>query len=204
MKKLGLSLGRGDGSYGPEAILTRAQMASFLVRLWRDVLDRQCPEGEAPFTDVADGAPHAGKYRTAYTTSVSPGCHGNDIRARVNSEGLQISRFLLRTFEKVGGSCPDRLAELDEAVSCLQGLTRDSHLEEGSSQEPVTRAQMAVYMVGYGTTLLAGGFLPLHPNSERTPPRMILPHSVRLTTLLVIAVLDSLRGSPEQRTGYGP
>ena len=40
MRALGLSAGRADGTYGPERELTRAQMASFIVRLWRDVLGR--------------------------------------------------------------------------------------------------------------------------------------------------------------------
>ena len=42
MRVLGLSVGGVDGGYGPDAELTRGQMASFLVRLWRDVLGRAC------------------------------------------------------------------------------------------------------------------------------------------------------------------
>ena len=45
MRMLGLSAGREDGTYGPAAELTRGQMASFLVRLWRDVLGNECPGG---------------------------------------------------------------------------------------------------------------------------------------------------------------
>ncbi|MCE2530289.1 MAG: S-layer homology domain-containing protein [Acidimicrobiia bacterium] len=53
MRVLGLSVGKGNGEYGPEDLLTRAQAASFLVRLWRDVLGRECPEVDHPFQDVA-------------------------------------------------------------------------------------------------------------------------------------------------------
>ena len=54
MRALRLPLGRGDGSYGAGLELTRAQMASFLVRFWQDVLGKGCPQGvETPFVDVA-------------------------------------------------------------------------------------------------------------------------------------------------------
>ena len=53
MRALGLSFGTGAGNYGPDLQLTRAQMAAFLVRLWRDVLNKDCPSGGTPFTDVA-------------------------------------------------------------------------------------------------------------------------------------------------------
>ena len=43
MRALGLSLGVGDGDYGPDRELNRGQMASFLIRLWTDHLGRQCP-----------------------------------------------------------------------------------------------------------------------------------------------------------------
>ena len=45
MRALGLSVGTASGAYNPESDLTRAQMATFLVRLWRDVLGMGCPEG---------------------------------------------------------------------------------------------------------------------------------------------------------------
>jgi len=202
MKELGLSLGREDGSYGPDAILTRAQMASFLVRLWRDVLDRQCPEGEAPFTDAADGTPHAGNIDCIYNLGITQGVTATTFGPASTLKASQISRFLLRTFEKVGGSCPDRLAELDEAVSCLQGFNVIPNPEEGSSQEPVTRAQMAVYMVGLWHNIAGRGLPPAPPELGADPSTDDPARTRSDGALLVIAVLESLRGSPEQRTGY--
>ena len=43
MKTLELSRGFGGGAYGADTDLTRGQMASFLVRLWKDVLGNTMP-----------------------------------------------------------------------------------------------------------------------------------------------------------------
>ena len=48
MRALGLSVGKDNGEYGPDDLLTRAQAASFLVRLWRDVLGRGVSRGRPP------------------------------------------------------------------------------------------------------------------------------------------------------------
>lgn len=202
VKSLGLSFGRGDGSYGPDMELTRAQMASFLVRLWRDLLDRECPDGQAPFTDVARANPHAANIDCIYSLEITKGVTATTFEPGSALKASQISRFLLRTYEKSGGSCPDRPFELDEAVSCLQTLNVIPTAEEGGSQEPVTRAQMAVYMVGLWHNIAGRGVPPTPPElgsgrstDDRAP-------ALSDEVLLVIAVLDSLRVAPEQRTGY--
>ncbi len=73
MRALGLSVGRGDGSYGPELELSRAQTASFLVRLWSDALEKHCPGGvETPFVDVA-GNTHEASIGCLYGLEVTKG-----------------------------------------------------------------------------------------------------------------------------------
>ena len=204
MKSLGLSAGRADGTYGPDGVLTRAQMASFLVRLWRDVLDRQCPEGDAPFTDVADGDPHAANIDCVYNLGITKGVTATRFGPKSDLKASQISRFLLRTYEKADGSCPDLPHELDEAVSCLQALNVLPSTAEGLSDEAVTRAQMAVYLVGLWHNIVGRGLPPI-------PPRLGSGASVEQTTAgtgkgssarLVLDILEELVVNPEQRSGY--
>ena len=133
MKTLGLSYGTADGGYGPDAELTRAQMAWFLVRLWRDVWNRQCPGGGAPFTDVTAGNPHGANIDCLYNLGITKGVTATTFGPESKLTASQISRFLLRTYEKAGETCPDLKYELDEAVSCLQGLNVIPTASEGRS-----------------------------------------------------------------------
>ena len=106
MKALGLSAGKGDGAYGPDDELTRAQMASFVVRLWRDVLGRMCPSGaSSPFVDVNRSSPHAPNIDCLYELGITQGTSPTTYEPSVNLTASQISRFLLRLWLKLGNSC---------------------------------------------------------------------------------------------------
>ena len=207
MKTLKLSSGRGDGSYGPAEVLTRAQMASFLVRLWRDVLGRRCSGGEAPFTDVTAGSSHADNINCLFNLGITAGITATAYGPSSKLTSSQITRFLLRTYEKAGKSCPDKSNELEEGVSCLLSINVIPSAQEGSSQRPVTRAQMAVYLVGFWHNLAGRGVPPTPPGfEESTPPT---DSAVTTTTTTVsgdirpaLAVLDGLQVAPEQRSGY--
>ena len=72
MRALGLSVGTGDGRYEPDRVLNRGQMATFLMRLWLDVLGRQCPEGRSPLTDIPAGGAHSEDIECLRTTWASP------------------------------------------------------------------------------------------------------------------------------------
>ena len=162
MRALGLSLGTGDGTYGPDRELTRGQMASFLVRLWRDVLGRECPEGGTPFSDVA-GTVHAANIECLYNLGITVGKTATSYAPRSDLTAPQISLFLFRTYEKAGRSCEDRASELDEAVACLEALRVIPSAAEGRSNEAVTRAQMAVYVIGLWHNLAGRGLPPVPP-----------------------------------------
>ena len=162
MRALGLSLGTGDGTYGPDRELTRGQMASFLVRLWRDVLGMGCPEGGTPFTDVA-GSVHADNIECLYNLGITLGKTATSYAPRSDLTASQISRFLFRTYEKAGRSCEDRDSELDEAVVCLEKLRVIPSAVEGRSDQAVTRAQMAVYVIGLWHNVAGRGLPPVPP-----------------------------------------
>ncbi len=204
MKTLGMSKGRADGGYGPEAELTRAQMASFLVRLWRDVLDRQCPGGGTPFTDVPSGSPHVANIECLYNLAITKGVTATTFGPESKLTVSQISRFLLRTYEKAGESCPDLESELDEAVTCLEALNVIPRTGEGRSDQPVTRAWMAVYVVGLWHNLSGRGLPPTPPavGSGRMPEETPSEGGPAGAARLVIEILEELAVAPEQRSGY--
>ena len=204
MKTLGMSLGRGDGGYGPDAELTRSQMASFIVRLWRDVLNRLCPEGPTPFTDVASGNTHAANINCVYNLGITKGTTTTTYAPAAPLTASQISRFLLRTYEKVGNTCPALASELDKAVTCLQSLRVIPTTAEGRSNEAVTRAQMAVYVVGLWHNI-AGRGLPPPPPELGSEPLPDSPDPDGADTEEVGLVLDLLEGlviAAEERIGY--
>lgn len=204
MRTLRLSLGQSDGGYGPDAQLTRAQMASFLVRLWHDVLKRGCPEGETPFTDVGPTSPHATNIDCLYNLGITKGVTATTFGPNAKLTASQISRFLLRTYEKAGETCPDRGDELDEAVTCLAARNVIPAAAEGRSAEPVTRAQMAVYVIGLWHNISGQGLPPTPPGlgSGGRPPEDPSRGDPGGLARLTIDVLEELLVAPEHRSGY--
>ena len=166
MRALGLSVGTGDGAYGPDRMLDRGQMATFLVRLWRDVLGRQCPEGRSPFTDVPSGGTHSKNIECLYNLGITSGVTPTTYGPRLPLKASQISRFLLRVYQKTGSVCFDTagsdISELEQAVDCLTTL-KVQPPGEGRQPGPVTRAQMAVYLIGLWHNLSGLGKPPAPP-----------------------------------------
>ena len=163
MRVLGLSVGRGDGGYGPDAELTRGQMASFLVRLWRDVLGRGCSDDVAvPFLDVA-GNTHETNIGCLYGLGITLGTTATTYGPGDKLKASQISRFLLRVYEKTGGRCAAAGGELERGLECLLGLGVIPSKAEGGGDGSVTRAQMAVYVVGLWHNIAGRGVGPPPP-----------------------------------------
>lgn len=172
MRMLGLSAGRGDGTYGPAAELTRGQMASFLVRLWRDALGNECPSGVvSPFTDTA-GNTHAANIDCLFGLGITKGVTATTYGPGADLTASQISLFLFRVHRKAteasnvrNGACSDGRSgdELDWAVACLVELRVAPTSTEAASSDAVTRAQMAVYVIGLWHNLAGRGLPPLPP-----------------------------------------
>ena len=176
MRALGLSTGIGDGNYGPDRELTRGQMASFLVRLWR-ALNMTCPEGDTPFTDVT-GSVHEDSITCLYNLGITKGATATTYGPGRDLTASQISRFLLRMFESHGSTCVARESELEEAIDCLLKHHVIPSPIEVRSNNPVTRAQMAVYVIGLWYNM-AGHGLPPDPRPKPAGPgdRVIVPEN---------------------------
>ena len=197
MRVLGLSVGGRDGGYGPDAELTRGQMASFLVRLWRDVLGRGCPDDVVlPFVDVA-GTTHETNIGCLYGLGLAMGTTTTTYAPGDKLKASQISRFLLRVYEKTGDRCDAAGGELERALECLVGLRVIPSGAEGGDDGSVVRAQMAVYVVGLwhnvsgrgvpppppakGTSTAAGGTQPEPTTPSEPPPGTNPPQTTSIT-----------------------
>lgn len=175
MRALGLSVGQADGTYGPERELTRAQMASFIVRLWRDVLGRTCPQVDSPFTDVDPDSVHAADIDCLYGLRITTGTTATTYEPNARLTASQISRFLMRTYRRAVDTCGTANPGLQEAVDYLQGLRVIPSAAEGSSEAAVTRAQMAVYVIGLWHNTSGRGLPPAPPELLEEPAPDALP-----------------------------
>ena len=184
MRALGLSEGRGDGIYGPELELNRGQMASFLVRLWRDVLGNGCPEGpSAPFTDIA-GTTHQENIECLYALGITKGTTDTLFGPVDKLKASQISRFLLRTYESADRTCPQGSNELDRAAACLVSLNVVPAEDEARSATPVIRAQMAVYVIGAWHQMTGRGLPPTPPTRPTAEQLEVLAAEFHLIDLV--------------------
>ncbi|MCY4368122.1 MAG: S-layer homology domain-containing protein [bacterium] len=178
MRALGLSAGTGDGSYGPERELSRGQLASFLVRLWQDVLGNQCPTGASSFEDVF-GSVHRPNIECLYNLGIAAGTTATTFGPGDTLKASQISRFLLRVYLKAGNTCSDGAAELETAVECLTRLRVLPNQTEGKGTEAVTRAQMAVYLIGLWHNVSGRGIPPQPPTKSEPTTMTVEPPEIR-------------------------
>ena len=171
MKHLGLTSGKGDGSFGRVDELTRAQMASFLAGFWRLASGRECPSGDTPFSDVAEGGSHYDGIICIYNLNITTGKTATLFDPDSSVTTAQLSLFLWRTYESLGGgavACGSNEEDpFDHAVECLRSINVIPTEAEGRIRQPVIRAQVAVYMVGLWLHL-TGRRVP-HPPTRPTP-----------------------------------
>ena len=167
MRALGLSTGVGDGAYRPDRDLNRAQMASFLVRLWRDVLGNQCPTGvTSPFTDVVAGTTHAPNIDCLYGLGITSGITPTTYSPERPLKASHITRFLYRLYNKAGNTTCGSSgtgSELARATACLLQLQVIPTQAEATANTPVTRAQMGVFLIGLWHNLAGRGLPPAPP-----------------------------------------
>lgn len=91
-----ITLGLGFGLFGPDLNVTRAEMASFLVRAV-DRADATVCSGNV-FTDVPVGAPHCANIERLRALNVTLGCSGDLYCAGANIPREQMAAFIARAF----------------------------------------------------------------------------------------------------------
>ncbi len=72
LAELGITLGRGDGTFAPDAPVTRAHMALFFTRAFNTLTAVGEPAGV--FADVSADSPQAGAIEAMYRAGVTEGC----------------------------------------------------------------------------------------------------------------------------------
>ena len=172
LKHLGLTKGKGDGSFGRIDELTRAEMATFLARLWRLISNRECSSGNVPFTDIAEGDTHYDGIRCIYNLNITKGKTATTFDPDSSVTAAQLSLFLSRLHETSGNyvACRAVENEFDYAASCLESINVIPSVAEGRSIQPVLRAQVAVYVVGLWLSI-SGREVPHPPSRPSTLDR---------------------------------
>ena len=148
-RALGLTKGKPDGGFGPDDDLTREQMAAFLVRLWRDVLNRDCPaEVSHGLVDIADSFAEA-DIECLYGLRITKGTTATTFSPVATLSTAAVTLFVARLLVRSGTvSCDLSDDELDAAAECLAALGVAASAEEAAASVDATRAMMAVYLVG--------------------------------------------------------
>lgn len=96
LASLGVINGTSPGVFSPQASVTRAQMASMLVRLQESLNGTMAANG-TPFADIA-GNPHAVNIDKVFTAGITSGTSASTFspNASVRRDGMTV--FLVRTF----------------------------------------------------------------------------------------------------------
>jgi len=76
LAELGITLGRGDGTFAPDSPVTRAHMALFFTRAFNTLTAVGDPAGV--FADVPADSPQAGAIEAMYRAGVTAGCASED------------------------------------------------------------------------------------------------------------------------------
>ena len=155
-----------NDEYCPDTLITRAQMATIVVRaLGLDPID------EGPFTDLAD-TPHAANINAIAAAGITKGCNPPDNTMFCPERSVsrqETAAFLVRAFE-LPASTTDRFTDDDDSIfedniNALAAAGITSGCTETTFCGPVklSRAHMAVFI---------GRILKLTPNvpPERPPP----------------------------------
>jgi peptidoglycan/xylan/chitin deacetylase (PgdA/CDA1 family) len=155
LKELGITQGCGDGLYCPGDPVTRAQMASFLVRAF------ELPAGSPDhFRDVTPGSTHATSIGAVYEAGITRGCSadGRDYCPSRSVTRAQMASFLARSLGLPDGPTD---AFLDVApgsthaaaigaiweAGITKGCATDGRSPSYCPGDPVSRAQMASLLV---------------------------------------------------------
>ena len=178
-RALGLTEGIGSGNFGAGGVLTRGQMASFLTRLWRDVLGHDCPAAPVhSFTDVADSV-HAENIACLFALDVAKGRSTSRYEPAGQLTSAQVTLFTARLLNKAKRSACKELAsvgkpdELAVAADCLKAIRVAPDDSEATSGTNATRSQMAVYLVGAWHKATGRGNPPRPPAYPGRAPTLV-------------------------------
>jgi hypothetical protein len=162
----GVTSGCGGLNYCPDASVTREQMAVFLLKalLGSAYVPPACTT--APFADVPCSSPYAAWIQHLVNLGVTSGCGGGNYCPTNPVTREQMAVFLLKTKEGAAFAPPACATPTFDDVPCSslfapwiqelvsRGITAGCTASSYCPTNPVTRAQMAVFLVrSFGLTL---------------------------------------------------
>ena len=207
-KALGLTTGKADGTFAPNESVTRAQIATFLIRLWRDTLGKTCPTATPPFTDIANNFAQQ-DIICLYALGITKGATPTSFAPDATLTASQITRFLARLLNKATpGTCDLTDNELAKAAQCLVGLNIAPNIAEAQSNTQASRAQMIVYLIGAWHNATGAGKPPAPPAKPTSTTTTLPTPATTTTTPPTTPATDALglyaKGYDEQiRTTWG-
>ena len=154
--QLGITTGTSATTFSPDALVTREQMGAFLGR-FRNVVTGESCSGPVPFADINPASYASDAIGCLASIGVTGGTSATTFSPNDHVTREQMGAFLARLLRDVTGeACGSRapFADVPETsyaftdIGCLYGLgiTTGTSADTYSPQQPVTRAQMAVFL----------------------------------------------------------
>jgi len=168
LAELGVTTGCDEGQFCPADSVTRAQMATFLVR----ALSWETGGAEDAFTDD-NGSPHEANINEMFARGITTGCQGGGFCPDEFVTRAQMATFLVRAFSLTAGEVepagqdPDMQGSLvfadiggsphEANINVLASSGVTSGCEDGlyCPGDDVNRAQMATFLIRAIDTLNA-------------------------------------------------
>lgn len=147
----GVTLGCGGTRYCPDDDVSRAQMATFLLR----ALELAPGSASPPFSDVAAGSTHAPAISAMRRDEITLGCGGGRFCPSTVVARDQMASFLQRALPLEPGSASPPFADVPAGSTHARAIdaVRRAEITLGCSgggycpSDTVTRAQMASFLV---------------------------------------------------------
>ena len=177
---LGITTGTSPTTYSPGANVTRAQMASFLARLYKATTGTEAPIADTPFTDVATTSSAYNDIGRIYGLSITTGTSPTTYSPGANVTRAQMASFLARLYKATTGTdapvADTPFTDVATTSSAYNDIGRIYGLAITTGTTPttyspannVTRAQMASFLARlYEATTETQK--PLKPTSRSGP-----------------------------------
>ena len=101
---LGITTGTSPTTYSPGADVTRAQMASFLARLYKALTGTDAPIADTPFTDVVTTSSAYNDIGRIYGLGITTGTSPTTYSPAANVTRAQMASFLARLYKATTGT----------------------------------------------------------------------------------------------------
>ena len=155
---LGITTGTTPTSYSPGADVSRAQMASFLARLYKAATGTEAPLADTPFTDVETTSSTYNDIGRIYGLGITTGTTPTTYSPATNVNRAQMASFLARLYKAATGTeaplADTPFTDVETTSSTYDdigriyglGITTGTNPNTYSPATNVNRAQMASFL----------------------------------------------------------